>query len=1005
MKKGILKLIFLFLFFILSNELFAQAIIQGVVLDSITKAPMVGGIVHLRGTALGSNVDREGNYRITGVPAGTYTVRVSYIGYKNKELSVTVPQGSKEVIKLNVLLSPDAVEGETIIVYGQQRGQQVAINQQISANTMVNVVSEEKIQELPDVNAAEVIGRMPGVSVQRSGGEANKIVLRGLSDKFGAITIDGVRIATTDANSRGVDLSTISQGSLAGIELYKALTPDKDADAIAGTVNLVTRKAPTERLIRVDAKGAYNQLNNTFKQYDFQARYGERFFNDILGVQFSGNIEQRDRSKENTDLDYNTNVDGKGSDYEITNFDLYFTEETRKRGGLNLLLDINTPDSGSIKISNIYNKTKRDYTIFSRNYPTVGSTDLIYQTRDREQEIETYNSSIKGENYLFGINASWGLSFAQSISEAPFDYSLDFREPPEVVNGEPISRMRAIPPEILKGPPEALIPYALNNFDKAYLNWGFFRGERNIEKERTAFADLSKRFTISTLISDELKFGGKYKIKNRSKQTSEMASPYYIDPFRKYYIASDGTVKQKNFAGTRFANLKLDGGKILLSNFLVNPEHRNVYDKYDLYPLITKDAIREWWRLNKDGVATSAGQDAEYKPNNEIAAECYDIIERVSSAYLMNTFNIGQFLTIIAGVRMEREENDYKAKYSPGPLTGFPTPLGTLKDTSATFTETNWFPNLQLTYRPFEFMNVRLAAYKALARPDFNYRIEKYVARIAGTGVPGVTNNVTLYVGNPRLKSATAWNYEVNTSFYTTDIGLITLSAFYKEITNMYHMLNGVPTTGDKLLDSLGIKWRSPFASGVQYALLFPYNSDKPTKVWGFELEHQANMTFLPGLLQYLVLGYNFSIVRSETHIINSRIDKETIPYFPFTRLKVVLFDQKQKLEGQPEFFGNAQIGYDIAGFSARLSVFYQGKFNTGFSFDSRNDQEQGSFTKWDFVVKQKVTDNVSLMLNINNFSSVEEEGFLKNNFTGWRILDGSEKYGMTIDFGVRVTL
>lgn len=248
MKKGISKLIFPLLFLILSNELFAQATIQGVVLDSITKAPMVGGIVHLRGTALGANVDREGNYRITGVPAGTYSVRVSYIGYKNKELSVTVPQGSKEIIKLNVLLSPDAVEGETIIVYGQQRGQQVAINQQISANTMVNVVSEEKIQELPDVNAAEVIGRMPGVSVQRSGGEANKIVLRGLSDKFGAITIDGVRIATTDANSRGVDLSTISQGSLAGIELYKALTPDKDADAIAGTVNLVTRKS-TDRKI------------------------------------------------------------------------------------------------------------------------------------------------------------------------------------------------------------------------------------------------------------------------------------------------------------------------------------------------------------------------------------------------------------------------------------------------------------------------------------------------------------------------------------------------------------------------------------------------------------------------------------------------------------------------------------------------------------------------------------------------------------------------------------
>ena len=61
---------------------------------------------------------------------------------------------------------------------------------------------------------------------------------------------------------RGIDLSTISQGSLAGIELYKALTADKDADAIAGSVNLVTKKAPSERVLRFDAKGAYNKLNN-----------------------------------------------------------------------------------------------------------------------------------------------------------------------------------------------------------------------------------------------------------------------------------------------------------------------------------------------------------------------------------------------------------------------------------------------------------------------------------------------------------------------------------------------------------------------------------------------------------------------------------------------------------------------------------------------------------------------------------------------------------------------
>ena len=78
----------------------------------------------------------------------------------------------------------DIVESETVIVSAQAAGQVAAINQQLSSNTIVNVISEEKIQELPDANAAEAIGRLPGVSIQRSGGEANKITLRGLSDKY-----------------------------------------------------------------------------------------------------------------------------------------------------------------------------------------------------------------------------------------------------------------------------------------------------------------------------------------------------------------------------------------------------------------------------------------------------------------------------------------------------------------------------------------------------------------------------------------------------------------------------------------------------------------------------------------------------------------------------------------------------------------------------------------------------------------------------------------------------
>jgi TonB-dependent receptor len=294
----------------------------------------------------------------------------------------------------------DVLIGEEVVVTSQMMGQISAINQQRTSNTIINVVSGEKIQELPDVNAAEVMGRMPGVSILRSGGEANKIILRGLSDRYTNVTIDGIRIPPTDASGRGLDLSTISQSSLAGIELYKALTPDKDADGIAGSVNLVTKKAPSVRLLRADLMGGYNNIMHSFGQYDMVLRYGERFFDDLLGVQFTGNLENRIRSSERINLDYDQNLQNM-TDYKIDNFLLEFTDEIRKRNGASLILDFDTPDDGSIKLNNVFSSTSRNYLLSTRDYPSGGSSSAVtYSFRDREQEIGTFNSSLTGLNNI-----------------------------------------------------------------------------------------------------------------------------------------------------------------------------------------------------------------------------------------------------------------------------------------------------------------------------------------------------------------------------------------------------------------------------------------------------------------------------------------------------------------------------------------------------------------------------------------------------------------------------
>jgi TonB-dependent receptor len=975
----------------------SQSSLRGTVRDSVSRETLVGANIHLTETAIGGASDREGRFNITSIPAGSYRLRISYVGYKQIEMPVTFD--GKTVVTLNPALIPDVLEGNEVVITAQVRGQVAAINQQITSTTIVNVISEEKIKELPDANAAEAIGRLPGVSIIRSGGEANKVILRGMSDKFTSFTIDGVRIPATDPDSRGVDLSTFSQGSLAGIELFKALTPDKDADAIAGSINLVTRKAPSDRQMRIDAKGLYSKLTDNPGQYDVSAKYSERFFHDVVGVQAHGNLEQRDRSREQ----YNLSLDGTRrnyTDFFISDFTLNFVDEVRRRGGAGLLVDINTPEGGTIRINNMFSQTNRSYITYGRNYPNGGER-VFYSAWDREQTINIFNSSIRGDNTLFDMNVTWGLSFAQSQSNYPYDYRMQFSEPPSTG----VSGMRGIPESIWKGPVEQFIDYAYNNFSASSLDTAVHSTEKNHERERTGFLDVSRKIVLGDLVSWDVKIGGKYRYRTRFKESTSLMAPYYLSSyFGTHTIAGDGSVQPKNFAGSRFADLQLVGRLVLLTNFLDAPAtKRAIFDMYSLNPLINRDALRDWYELNKNGINAS-GSQREYNYDPEAAGDFYDITERITAAYFMNTFNLGTFATLIAGVRVEAETDDYNSVYSTAALSGFPV-TGSFVDTTAKHSETSWLLNFHLTARPTDFMNVRFAAYRALARPDFNMRLNKLVARITNP-----RNIVT--AGNPELKNAKAWNFEVNTSVFGTEIGLFTVSAFYRDIEDMFHSVSNIPmdyTHGPgSMLDTLGITWAMPFPRNSPMSLTYATNSDKPTKVWGFEVEHQANLSFLPGLLSHVVLSYNLSVIRSETFVLSYRTDTTYIVIPGIGRIPryaFVLSDQKQKLEGQPELFGNVALGYDLGGFSGRVSVFFQGEYNHSYSASRRGDPVVQSFSRWDLSLKQRLTENISVYINLNNLSSVDEQVYTVNRDpnANWETLTVNQRYGLTGDLGVRI--
>lgn len=992
--------------------MYAQGVLQGSVSDASNKESLVGANIFLKGTAIGGVTDIEGKFRIGSIPPGTYMLRVSFLGYKPYESQVVIADGANASV--NALLVPDVIEGQEVVITAQARGQLSAINQQVKATTMMNVVSEEKIKELPDANAAEAIGRLPGVSLIRSGGEANKVILRGMSDKYAKVTIDGVGIATTDSNARGIDLSMIAQGTLSGVELYKSLTPDKDADAIAGSINLVTKRAPSTRNIRFDAKGNYNRLKPTFQQYDFSGFYGERFFDDVLGVQITGNLEQKDRSSEKLNINYDFPAKEQGTerelDWGIDDVILTYTDEERKREGVSFFFDVNTSDSGVVRFNNSYSGTTRNILTHLRDYPN-GASDLVsnsngvsYIYRYTENTIKTYNSSLRGENHLIGLDIIWGLSFSQSESSTPFDHELQFTE----TSNSGISGMRSIPASLYHGPAERYMDYAYNNFGKSTLAWGFFNNKRNLEKDRTAYLDLSKKYVIGDVVSGDLKFGGKYRAKNRIRTSLQEFSPYYTQRYDSVRL-SDGTSVPKNqyYNGTIFQNLQMDGPLVKFNNFIGSaPQRRNLFENFIMNPLINKDAIVDWYNLNKNGF----GSVAEYADNPLEKGNYYDVREGVTAGYVMNTLNYGELATLIVGARIEKEENEYRTRYSLNTIGGFPVPQGKFKDTMTTYSETNVMPHFHLTVRPTDYMNVRFAAYKALARPDFTSRLANFIA--------DGSNWVVL--GNPNLRSAKAWNYEVNTTFFGGVIGMISVSAFYKEITDLSNTTNRMVadnnplTNGKSFFDSLGIVFNNPYGSN-QFSMRVnvPYNVPVPAKVWGFEFDHQANLNFLPGYLQFLVLSYNFSLMRSEQRTLTWRtyVTRDTVidPFFgtiitPKTHNYYTL--DKNKLFNQPEFFGNVALGYDIGDLSTRLSLFYQGSFPRSYSQDGRNQSLTDAFTRWDLSMKYVVNEYTSVLFNVNNLNNFEES--TSSNHTVepyWTLNTMRLRYGLTADLGVRIDL
>ena len=212
----------------------------------------------MEGAGLGVSTGRNGRFTLSRVPAGEQVLVVTYIGYSETRISVSVPDGGS--VDVPIRLTSRAIELEGVAVIGRQDGQARALQQQRSLMSVSNIVAADQIGRFPDQNIGDAMKRIPGINVMVDQGEARFGMIRGTEPRLNSVTLNGERIPSAEGDTREVQLDLIPADMVQAVEVIKALTPDMEADAVGATVNIITRQDPPGRRISATLGSGYNML-------------------------------------------------------------------------------------------------------------------------------------------------------------------------------------------------------------------------------------------------------------------------------------------------------------------------------------------------------------------------------------------------------------------------------------------------------------------------------------------------------------------------------------------------------------------------------------------------------------------------------------------------------------------------------------------------------------------------------------------------------------------------
>ncbi len=805
---------------------FAQSV-TGEVTDANNTVVFKGADVSIAELNRSETTDDRGQFRFTNVPAGEYTLVVSYVGAADQSVPITVTANGLDMGAVAIGSGNDGIE--EVIVYGQSAALAGALSQERSAENLVSVLDTDAMGQFPDQNVAESLRRLSGVTVENDQGEGRYVVIRGMDPDLNATSINGLRASAAEPR-RAMQLDVIPSDVLDGLEIHKTLTADMDGDAIGGSINVKTLSAFSRKgaYVKSRVEGSYNGQSEEWNpklsfagSNIFELKSGRR-----LGIAGAISWHDRDLVINNNELD----------DWEVADNGSDFTEEFQPRlytigreriGGV-LNLDLDLSDSTRLYAYTLYSKftdtelrNRMSFGLDGLDEASVTATSADYS--EVEIERDTKGRFITGqiaENLSIALGSETQLD--DWLIETQIGYSYGRERTPDQVSGTWVAEFESGDGNITAGMPvltldrsNPQLPVVQSDF-WAVLNdaslYELDELENFHEKNEDTSMSLSADFTRDT-DRGMFKFGAKMRL--REKTTDERAEIWSGD------------------------------GSIFLSEAVLANGGAAYGFPTGLDPV--PDNFMERSILNSQTGIDFEDIDSEIDSN--VADFTFD--EDVFAVYGLKTWETDR-TTFTAGVRIERTELDNRGNVVELIEEDANGPGDPAEDTvvitaiNAKNSYTDVLPSASLRFEMKENVVVRASAFRSVVRP----RVEEVALRVEIEDDEGA-------LGNPDLDPFRALNLDASIAIYPTDLSVVSAGVFYKKIEDFIFV---------QVIDDYDFLGRT--LDEAEIAL----NGSDATAL-GFEFNYQQHFGFLSPPFDGLILGLNYTYVDAEADTGDRKVD------------------------------------------------------------------------------------------------------------------------------------